>query len=248
MSNEAVGELSHRVTKATVFPHGDGAIHRRVFCIPWHEISMEAGIGQRHRFEMENIEFSDLQINENDEFDFYMQFEWPEHIERALRRLLWISLVEAAEFSSEDHSHTSFIRWSIATCPDSPVEVLDYLAVLPDATPELLVRIAENPHTSSSALAFLAEHDSAQVRLAVADNDATSVDVLIQLLEDSDTTVRYSMAENPALPLKMLQQLVEDENPYVGSRASKTIARRNPCTVQQFPQRIKRTEGQRKLG
>jgi hypothetical protein len=171
---------------------------------------------------------------EQNEFDFYLQFDWPEHIETALRRLIWISLVETAEPGMNNVAHTSLLRWMIATHPDSPPEVLAFLAAVGDA--RLLERIAENPNTSPATLAHLATHPSSQVRIAVADNAHTPINVLALLAQGDDLNVKYCMAENPALPAKMLQGLQADANPYVSWRAGQTLMRRNPSsTVQKLP-------------
>lgn len=186
-----------------------------------------------------------FEADEQIEFDFYMQWEWPEHIETALRRLLWISLVEAAEPGSNLHKHTAFLRWQIATYPDSPSAVLDFLATL-NREEKILVRIAENPQTWPVTLARLAQSNYPQVRIAVAENSNTPIDILRALVNDESLDVRYSMAENPALPSKMLQQLANDDNAYIAHRASCTLARRNPAVVEQFPKRVQ--QQQRKLG
>src|SRR6185437_808376 len=162
-----------------------------------------------------------------------MQFTWPEHIETALRRLLWISLVEQAENSAETHSHTTFLRWTMATYPETPPEVLEYLASFDDR--QLLIRIAENPQTPAPTLETLSAHQDSEVRVAVADNKATPLPILLQMLSGGDVDIRYRMAENPELPAKMLNQLTEDENAYVASRAQRTLMRRNPAAVHQLP-------------
>jgi hypothetical protein len=180
----------------------------------------------------ENIN-EDCSPKEHDEFDFYMQFAWPEHIETALRRLLWISLVEEAESFAETHSHTTFLRFMMATYPETPAEVLEYLSSFDDC--ELLIRIAENPQTPPRTLQTLAAHENSEVRLAVADNKETPLPILLQMLGGADVDIRYRMAENPALPAKMLNQLTEDENAYVASRARRTLMRRNPPSIQQLP-------------
>jgi hypothetical protein len=84
------------------------------------------------------------------------------------------------------------------------------------------------------------------VKTAVADNANTPFDAIKTLAQDECADVRYSMAENPALPLKMLQQLAADDNAYVAHRATRTLARRNPASVEQFP--VRQQQQQRKLG
>jgi len=185
-----------------------------------------------------------FEANEQLEFDFYLQWEWPEHIETTLRRLLWISLVELAEPELVKRNHTALLRWQIATYPEASQAVLDFLAT--DSDPDLQERIAENPQTWPMTLARLAKSPLTNVRIAVAHNENTSIDVLISLAEDPSLDVRYSMAENPALPSKLLRQLSADENPYVACRATRTLARRNPPAVEHMPLRSHRRES--KLG
>lgn len=182
---------------------------------------------------------------EQQEFDFYLQFDWPEHIETALRRMLWIALVEEAEFDGRCHQHTQNLRWLIATHPDSPAEVLEFLATKIDDE-KLLARVAEHKQTAPHTLECLAKHQSGDVRLAVADNPSTPLAVLLELAVSSDPDVRYCMAENPTLPAKMLQQLAADSNAYVAHRAARTMMRRNPAPVQQLPIRPPQDKQQRK--
>ena len=67
------------------------------------------------------------------EFDYYLRWQWPAHIETTLRRMLWMSLVEAAEPGDHRASkHTAYLRWQISTYPQSPKAVLDVLANLND--------------------------------------------------------------------------------------------------------------------
>jgi hypothetical protein len=182
-------------------------------------------------------------LNEESEFDYYLMWEWPDHIERALRRMLWISLVEAAE-GIEANPHTSYVRWLIATHPDSPAAVLDFLSNTDKE--DLLVRIAENPQAATPTLARLAQSPYASVRIAVADNANTPIHIIKGLSHDDGLDVRYALAENPALPASILTELGNDENAYVSMRAKKTMQRRNPATVERFPSREQRD--QRRLG
>ena len=88
----------------------------------------------------------------------------------------------------------------------------------------LLCQIAEtidNP----SLLSALASHECSHVRAAVADNVHTYLETLSLLTADDDADVRYAVAENHNIPIAILERLVEDENPYVASRAQRTIAR-----------------------
>lgn len=190
---------------------------------------------------LEQTEQPQFDMNEESEFDYYLMWEWPAHIEQALRRMLWISLVEAAE--GEEHQHTEFIRWQIATYPESPAVVLDYLSNINNE--KLLIRIAENPNVSAPTLARLAESQYVNVRIAVADNQNTPIHIIKLLTQDEALDVRYSMAENPALPASLLTDLSNDDNVYVSARAKRTMARRNPASVEQLR---RKTSEERKLG
>jgi len=190
---------------------------------------------------MDEIIYTEEEMNEQSEFDYYLMWEWPEHIERALRRMVWIALVEAAEGIENQHTH--YVRWLIATHPDSPSAVLDYLSTIDKE--ELLVRIAENPQAATPTLARLAQSPYASVRIAVSDNPNTPIHVIKMLTHDEGLDVRYALAENPALPASILAELSNDENAYVAVRAKKTMARRNPASVQTLPQR---NEEKRRLG
>lgn len=175
-------------------------------------------------------------MDEQSEFDYYLMWEWPDHIETAMRRMLWISLVDAAE-GGEVHDHTNYVRWLIATHPDSPAAVLDFLSNLDNE--ELLIRIAEHPQCSAPTLARLAQSKYSTVRMALADNSNTPIHVIKMLTHDESVDLRYAMAENPGLPASLLNELCNDDNAYVASRASRTMARRNPASVQHFPQKHK---------
>jgi hypothetical protein len=171
-------------------------------------------------------------LNEQSEFDYFLMWEWPEHIETALRRMLWISLVETAE-GSTGSQHTNYVRWLIATHPDSPAAVLDFLANIDNE--QLLIRVAENPQTDTATLLRLAKSQYASVRIAVADHANTPIHVIKMLVRDEAVDVRYALAENPALPASLLTELSNDENAYVMMRAKRTLTRRNPASVEQFP-------------
>jgi hypothetical protein len=184
--------------------------------------------------------FNRIAGNEQEEFEFYMLWDWPEHIEQALRRMLWIALVEEAEDTQTHQSHTSMLRWIIAGYPESPPEVLAFLSDI--GTPALLERVAVNQRTSASTLQKLADHNNIEVRLAVADNSNTPLSTLLEMALKAGADVRYRLAENPSLPAKLLQQLAADSNAYVSWRAQRTLARRNPPAVQVFPVRQDRDQ------
>jgi hypothetical protein len=86
-----------------------------------------------------------------------------------------------------------------------------------------LEHIAANPHTPVAMLRQLADHASEEVRVAVAENPSTPRDILRYLAKDCQADVRYCMAENANLPSEILDFLSQDENPYVSSRAIRSL-------------------------
>jgi hypothetical protein len=88
-----------------------------------------------------------------------------------------------------------------------------------------LEHIAANPNTPVGMLRQLADHPTEEVRVAVAENPSTTKDILLHLAHDSQADVRYSMAENANLPEEILKTLSEDDNPFVSTRAIKSMAR-----------------------
>jgi hypothetical protein len=170
-------------------------------------------------------------------YSYLLEWEWPEHIENVLRRLLFIGLSEAAgdrSQSERDQSCTdnevdslaARLAWLICVSPESNPAVLHALAQQePAIYPE---RIAENPRALAETLRQLAAHPSSVVRSAVAENINTEEDVLLALVNDESVDVRYSMAENANLPESVLQILSDDSNSYVAARASKTLSRLAP--------------------
>ena len=113
----------------------------------------------------------------------------------------------------------------------------------------IVVRVAENPNTSVETLEELARHQNCDVRIALTENLNTPPRVLLLLASDEAVDVRYSLAENHNLPISVLSVLCEDENPYVSSRAYKTLNRLRQSTNNSFvwfP--IVKQGGQRELG
>lgn len=115
------------------------------------------------------------------------------------------------------------LKTLMASNPQSPSELLDYLAEVSPAA--ILVRIAENPNTGSATLSRLAFHVDSEVRSAVADNANTPESCFKLLLRDESPDVRFRIAENPITPVASLYNLLKDENPYVSHRARQTLSR-----------------------
>jgi hypothetical protein len=57
----------------------------------------------------------------------------------------------------------------------------------------------------------------------VAEHAATPEVLLLLLAADVDVDVRLALAENNNMPKSVLQLLATDENPYVSSRAQRTL-------------------------
>jgi hypothetical protein len=119
------------------------------------------------------------------------------------------------------------------------------LAVLfPQDTIANLIRLAETPTTPASILEQLTQHPNTRVREATVENPNTPMDALMTLVNDEDADLRYLMAENHNLPLEIINLLVEDSNPYVSSRAQKTIRRivGGTAVVGNFEQRARASQ------
>ena len=168
-------------------------------------------------------------VSRREDLSFIVSFNWKTstHLKEAIKVLI-DSRNNVAEHTARksavlDDSEYNRIRRIIATNPNTPPSVLDYLAR--NGNKDTQVRVAENPRTPVSALEHLARSDSATVRSAVAENENVSPDILTILGADDDDDVRYQLAENPHLPEELLVALTEDQNPYVADRAEKTLNR-----------------------
>lgn len=179
-------------------------------------------------------------------YSYLLEWEWPEHIELLLRRLIWARLVEMTEETDEstvaesDHLAAK-VCWLIAKSPVTHPAVLDVLASVDSSS--LAERVAENPKASPSTLARLAGHESATVRAAVAENENTPSEILSILVSDDHVDVRFAMAENHNLDKELLETLAEDENCYVAHRARRTLNRIAPPVLVRMPlQRTQRSK------
>lgn len=178
-----------------------------------------------------------------EDLSFIVRFNWKtsDHLKEAIQVLLAARLAAACNDlpSVAEHSATGWgcrkrtdlldeaeferVRMQIASNPNTPPAVLEYLAK--SATPRVLERIAENSRTPIELLEKLARSPLSNVRAAVADNSNTPEEILEVLVRDTDTDVRYRMAENPCMPVGMLAKLVLDENPYISARAAQTMTK-----------------------
>ncbi len=185
-------------------------------------------------------------------YTYLLEWEWPEHIEFLLRRLIWSRLVELGEENDADNSCSdpsdylaAKVCWLIAVSPQTHPAVLDVLASIDCSA--YAERIAENPNADPSTLARLAGHSSPKVRSAVAENSNTPAEVIQNLARDEDADVRYALADNHGMEEAILQILCEDDNCYVAARAQRTVNRINPPKLATMPiQRTQRTSEIRK--
>jgi hypothetical protein len=118
---------------------------------------------------------------------------------------------------------TEYIRWLLATNPNTPAPILDCLAS--EDIVSLLERIAEHPRTRQTTLARLATHENPRVRAAIAENPNIDKKTMWRLAGDIHPDVRLRLAESYSIPAPILQALAQDDNPYVQSRARKTLNR-----------------------
>lgn len=172
-------------------------------------------------------------------YSYLLEWEWPEHIELLLRRLIWARLVELTQEGSDmqsisDSDHLAAkVCWMIAKSPDTHPAVLDVLASVDSEV--FAERIAENPKAAATTLARLAAHSSPAVRIAVAENANTPAEILKILVNDEHVDVRFAMAENHNLDKELLETLSDDSNCYVAHRARKTLARIAPPVLVRMP-------------
>jgi hypothetical protein len=177
-------------------------------------------------------------------YTYLLEWEWPEHIELMLRRLIWARLVELTEESNdmsapvESDYLAAKVCWMMVSYPDTHPAVLDVLASVDSSA--FAERIAEHPKALPSTLARLAGHASPEVRAAVAENCNTPAEILAILVHDEHVDVRYAMAENHQLSEELLQTLSDDDNCYVASRARRTLNRIAPPSLMTMP--LQRTQ------
>lgn len=86
-------------------------------------------------------------------------------------------------------------------------------------------RISQNIATPAYVLRRLATSSDVDLRMAVADHLNTPEELLLLLADDDNADVRYAIAENHNISRKVLSKLRDDANPYVASRAERTLSR-----------------------
>lgn len=111
----------------------------------------------------------------------------------------------------------------IATNPNTNPHLLEQLAS--NAPKHVLMQIGINPRASATTLLKLATHPEADVRAIAGEHHRTPRAALFLLAQDDDADVRYSLAENHNISSEILEILLQDENPYVATRAQRTLDR-----------------------
>jgi hypothetical protein len=188
-------------------------------------------------------------VNNSDTVKAYLyllQWEWPEHIESILHKLIFARLNEIDADESEGGKELfnsdylgARLFWLICVYPETSPALLHTLAQqLPNA---YLERIAENPATLPATLELLSAHPSIAVRVAVAQNSKTAAPLLSKLVHDISVDVRYALAENVNVAESILTSLVDDDNAYVVARAQLSLNRLSPAEPAILPLRRQAT-------
>ena len=123
----------------------------------------------------------------------------------------------------QNHCRFTLAKIRLASHPDTGSDILAKLTR--NSCCQVLVRVAENSNTKVDTLRKLVFHECPDVRIAVGENRNTPLALLLVLECDEHVDVRYSLAENHNSSPVVLTVLAEDENPYVASRAYRTLRR-----------------------
>jgi hypothetical protein len=95
---------------------------------------------------------------------------------------------------------------------------------------QIRARVAENPSTSLAILLYLTHDPSEEVRISLTYNRHELP--MSVLASDRSVDVRYALAENLHAPREVLKTLIHDENPYVSTRAIKTLELQSKIDLQ----------------
>jgi hypothetical protein len=128
-----------------------------------------------------------------------------------------------------EEADSNRVRYMVAGNPTTPSSVLNYLADDKDA--RVVRRVAENRNTHASTLARLAMTGDDTVRMGICENPSAPELVLLSLTRDPHVDVRYALAENVHAPVSVIELLSLDENPYIASRANRTLKVLRPAEV-----------------
>jgi hypothetical protein len=103
---------------------------------------------------------------------------------------------------------------------------------------ELKIKLAESKLSHATTLGVLSHDADERIRAAVADNPSTPGMTLLRLARDKSDDIRYQLAENHNVPVQVLLVMIDDDNPYVRTRAERTLKRlraHNDTSTSQFP-------------
>jgi hypothetical protein len=128
-----------------------------------------------------------------------------------------------------EEADSTKVRYLIASNPQTSPAILNYLAT--DKETRVVRRVADNQNTHASTLARLAVHDDPGVRTCICENGNAPELVLLALARDPHLDVRYTLAENLNAPMSVIEMLTMDENPYISSRAQRTLNMLRPAEV-----------------
>jgi CheY-like chemotaxis protein len=119
-------------------------------------------------------------------------------------------------------SKSELVHYILAGNPNTPPDVLVELAGHPSE--RIRSHVAENASTPVNTLETLARDLSVEVRMSVAYNRKTPAPILEQLSTDDSLDVLFRIASASYTPARLLEKLATSQNPYVASRAKKTLA------------------------
>lgn len=143
-------------------------------------------------------------------------------IKEQVRQVLGLSMSIKKSWA-DGYPKFTLAKIRLASHPNTKAQTLSRLARC--NCERIVIRVAENKNTPAEILEQLANHPCVEVRIAVCENNKTSLATIARLVNDHDADVRYSLSENHNVPLAILEELAGDENPYVATRAVKTIQR-----------------------
>lgn len=86
-------------------------------------------------------------------------------------------------------------------------------------------KLAQDENTSISLLSELVREANIKVKEALLDNPCLPSFISYDLAKDESPDIRFELASNPYTTGGILRMLVNDENPYVASRAERTLER-----------------------
>lgn len=175
-------------------------------------------------------------------FSYYFTWGYPDYMKEALslvsqsggicdtlgidpkKDLTWRQLRLVIE-----EADSGRVRYMVAGNPKTTPSILNFLSA--DKDVRVVRRVAENPNAHTSTLARLAAHDDVSVRICICEHEGAPELILLALTKDPHSDVRYALAENVHAPMSVIELLTMDENPYISSRAMRTMNALRPAQV-----------------